>query len=186
MSKVRLELKNSPEKACDWHTRATTTQKDGTAGGRCLKHHEGRPAAAGSPNMRGICVGRRGCQSGGEKAAGRQQPSTKWGAGGWGLLRGGAADGEMGSGGGGWGAMAAGEYGIDAPVAGGASGGGACRCGGRRGRAYHAIWPARGEVDGVEEPEGGRRHLTACSASGVSAARRPQRARGAGWRAVGA
>ena len=116
--KVRFELKNSPLKACGWHTRPTTTQKDGPAGGRCLTHHEGRPAAASSPKMRGICVGRPGCQSGGEKAAGRPQLSTEWGAGGWGLWRGGAGDGEIGSGGGGWGAMAAGEYGIDAPVAG--------------------------------------------------------------------
>ena len=75
--------------------------------------------------MRGICVGRPGCQSGGEKAAGRAQPSTEWGAGGWGLWRGGAGDGEIGSGGGGWGATAADECGIDAPVTGGANGGGA-------------------------------------------------------------
>ena len=101
------------------------------------------------------------------------------------MSRGGVGDGEIGSGGGGWGAMAAGEYGIDAPVAGGASGGGACRCGGRRGRAYHANLAYSADKDGVEEPKGGCRHLTACGTGGVSAARRPQRARGAGWRAVG-
>ena len=48
------------------------------------------------------------------------------GAGGWVPQRGGAADGEIGSGSGGWGAMAVGECGIDAPVAGGANGGGVC------------------------------------------------------------
>ena len=37
----------------------------------------------------------------------------------------------------------------------------------------------------VEEPEGGHRHLTGHGAGGVSAALRPQRARGAEWRAVG-
>ena len=101
------------------------------------------------------------------------------------MSHGGAGDGEIGAGGGGWGATAAGERGIDAPVTGGANGGGMCRRGGHWGRAYHANWAYSGDCDGVEEPEGGHRHLTGRGAGGVSAARRPQRARGAGWRAVG-
>ena len=45
--------------------------------------------------------------------------------------------------------------------------------------------PATRSKPGVEEPKGGHRHLKACGAGSVSAALRPQRARGAGWRAVG-
>ena len=100
------------------------------------------------------------------------------------MSRGGAGDGEIGSGGGGWGATAAGECGVDAPVTGGANGGGMCGRGGRRGWAYVATWRSGG-IDIVGEPEGGHRHLSGRGAGGVSAARRPQRARGAGWRAVG-